>query len=512
MIVQQGSINTTALVTPDLYVQIVPPSVYLLNGVPTNIAGLVGTAQWGPVNSPTIVGNLADFTRQFGNIQNRKYDVGTALAAAVLQGGSGAYYVVRVTDGTDVAATIAVLTNCITFTSKWTGTLGNSCQVTIATGSAANSYKVMVAQPGQQPEVFDNITGTGNALWVNMAAAITNGQNALRGPSQIIKATAGAGATAASLATYSLAGGTDGIATITSAVLIGQDTVPRKGMYALRNLAVSVAALVDCDDTTVYTTQVSFGLSEGVYMIATGPAGDTISNAVSAKNTAGIDSYAIKILFGDWCLFNDTVNGVQRLISPQGFVVGLLSNLAPNQSTLNKPMQGIIGTQKTIANQVYSGAELQTLAAAGFDLITNPLPRGPAYGCRFGRNTSSNAVIHGDNYTRMTNYIAATLNAGMGIYVGQLQSADVRRNAKVTLDSFLQGLADQDLIGNADGTTPFQTVLDSTNNLPSRVALGYMQADVKVQYLSVIEYFLVNLEGGQSVSISRTSTTLNNNY
>ena len=40
-IVQQGSINTTALVVPDLYVQIVPPQNLVLNGVPTNVVGIV---------------------------------------------------------------------------------------------------------------------------------------------------------------------------------------------------------------------------------------------------------------------------------------------------------------------------------------------------------------------------------------------------------------------------------------------------------------------------------------
>ena len=54
-IVQQGSINTTALVVPDLYVQIVPPQNLVLNGVPTNVVGVVGTASWGPVGHPVIV-------------------------------------------------------------------------------------------------------------------------------------------------------------------------------------------------------------------------------------------------------------------------------------------------------------------------------------------------------------------------------------------------------------------------------------------------------------------------
>ncbi|MGC8165354.1 phage tail protein, partial [Salmonella enterica] len=68
---------------------------------------------------------------------------------------------VRVTDGTDVAASVVVQTNCITFTSKYTGTLGNGIQVTLSTGSAASSWRAVVSMPNRQPETFDNITGTG---------------------------------------------------------------------------------------------------------------------------------------------------------------------------------------------------------------------------------------------------------------------------------------------------------------------------------------------------------------
>jgi hypothetical protein len=362
--------------------------------------------------------------------------------------------------------------------------------------------------PGLTPEVFDNITGSGNALWVNMAAAINSGQSGLRGPSQLIVASAGAGVTAPTLATLTLTGGTDGTTTITASVLVGVDTVPRKGMYALRNTGASIAMLADADDSTQWSTQVSFGLSEGIYMIMTGPSGDTISNAVTVKGTAGIDSYAAKLLFGDWVYFNDTVNNQVRLISPQGFVAGLLSNLSPEQSSLNKMLYGVVGTQKSYQNQVYSGAELQSLGQVGIDLITNPVPGGQYFGARFGHNSSSNAVTNGDNYTRMTNYIAYTLNAGMGKYIGQLQSAAVRRNAAATVSAFLDGLWNQNMIGNANGTIPYSVQIDSANNIPSRVALGYMQADVKVQYLSVIEKFLINVEGGQSVQINRTSTQL----
>ena len=505
-IVQQGSINTTALIVPDLYVQIVPPQVALLNGVPTNVLGVVGTATWGPTNSPTIIGNMAMYAQAFGAIQNRTYDMGTAVAVAVQQGANN-FRCVRVTDGTDTAATATVQTNGLTLTAKYTGTLGNTVTVALAAGSAANTWKVTVAAPTLNPEVFDNIGAglSGNALWLAIAAAINNGTSVQRGPSQIITAAAGASTSAPMAASFTLASGTDGATTISGSVLIGQDTVPRKGMYALRNQGVSVAMLADCSDSTTWATQVSFGLSEGIYMIGVGPAGDTIANAVSTKSTAGIDSYAFKLLFGDWVYWLDTVNGVTRLVSPQGFVAGLLANLSPQNSSLNKPIYGVVGTQKTFANQSYSSAELQALIQAGIDVVTNPVPGGAYFGCRAGHNTSSNALTQGDNYTRMTNYIASTINAGMGKYVGQLQSATVRAQAAATLSNFLSSMEQQGMIGAVNGGPAFSVQIDANNNPMNRVALGYMQADVKVVYLSVIEKFLVNVEGSQATVI-RTST------
>ena len=54
----------------------------------------------------------------------------------------------------------------------------------------------------------------------------------------------------------------------------------------------------------------------------------------------------------------------------------------------------------------------------------------------------------------------------------------------------------------------WQTILDGSNNPQSRTALGYEQADVKVVYLSIVETLLCNIEGGQSVQITRKNTQL----
>ena len=514
-VVQSGSINTTALAVPDLYVQIVPPQNAYINGVPTNIFGLVGTATWGAVNSPTIVGNLNQYVLNFGSIQTNKYDMGTHVAVASLQGASN-FRCVRVTDGTDTAASKAIVdtqgtpVTGLTLTAFYTGITGNSLVATVSQGSSYNSvnptFKLTIVMPNGVPEVYDNIGGTGLAFWQNMVNAVNLGLSNIRGPSQLCVATIGTSTNLPALATYTLTGGTNGNTTITSSVLIGQDTVPRKGMYALRNTGTSIASLCDCDDSTTYSTQIAYGLSEGTYMMMIGPVGQSISAAITAKQTAGIDSFSAKLLLGDWLYWKDTYNNQLRLVSPQAAVGGLLSNLSPQFSSLNKQIQGIVGTQKSYANQTYSSADLQSLAGAGIDVIANPCPGGQYFGVRLGRNASSNAVTHGDNYTRMTNYIAYTLNSAMGMYVGRLQTVTQRLNAKNTIQTFLSNMEQQNMIGDVNGGPSYSVVLDSSNNPSSRVALGYMQSDVKVIYLSVIEYFLINVEGGQSVTIQRQAT------
>ena len=510
LITQLGALNTTALTVPDLYVQIVPPQNIVLNGVPTGVLGVVGTASWGAVNTAVTLASTADQQVNFGGVVARKYDLGTQVATAYLQGASS-FRAVRVTDGTDTAATGTLGTNFLTFTSVYTGSAANGDTATWSAGSKAGTFRLTIGRVGLVPEVYDNLAGTGNALAVSAAAAVNAGSGVLRGKSALMVATAGAGTAPPTTGAQAvLAGGSDGVSTITSAALIGNDAAIRTGMYALRGQGCSVALLADADDSTQYTVQAAFGLAEGVYMIATGPSGDTIANAVTTKQTAGLDSYAVKLMFGDWLYWNDPTNSIIRLVSPQGFAAGKLANLSPEQSSLNKQLYGVVGSQKsggpasgTVGK--YSSADLSNLFQNGIDVISNPQPGGSYWGVRDGHNSSSNAATNGDNYTRMTNYIAATLAAGMGVYDGMVINVTLFRRIKATLAAFFQNLLGQGLLGTTDGSLPFSVVCDITNNPFTRTSLNYVQADCQVQYQAINEKFIVNLQGGQTVVVAQST-------
>ncbi len=509
-ITQYGTLNTTALVVPDLYVQIVPPSVLVLNGVPSNRIGAVGTASWGPVNQATIVGNMAGYANAFGAIMARKYDMGTQVAVSVQQGATD-FRCVRVTDGTDVPAeaTLAAAGSADGWTALgdainqgnsalrgpsgivvfsptetggiivalYSGSAGNLILVTISAGSRAGTARAVVTMPGHLPEVFDNVAFT----------------------------------TLPTFTTAILQGGTDGAAGVTAATLVGQDGFVRTGLYALRGTGCSIGLPADCDDSTQWTSVDAYGLGEGTYSILCGPSGDTIENAVAIKAAAGLDSPASKLMFGDWIYWNDAANGVTRLVSPAAFVAGRLANLSPEQSSLNKPLSAVVGSQKggtpgSAQLGTYSTAELTALFEAGIDVIANPSPGGSYWSVRCGHNTSSDATRWGDNYTRMTNYIATTVNSGMGRYIGQVINLNLFRNERSTLLNFFAAMLGQGMLAeNADGSLPYIVVDDFSNNPQSRTGLGYTQADVSVTYLGINEKFILNLEGGSTVVTAQST-------
>lgn len=390
-------------------------------------------------------------------------------------------------------------------TSKYTGSLANSDTVTLAAGSSASTTKVTIARPNLTPEIYDNISGAGAAFWTNLVAAINSGQSGVRGPSAFMVATAGSSTGSPTNGVSTLSGGTDGNTTITAAVLIGADTGSRTGMYALRGIGPAVVVLAGVTDDTTVTTQIALALTEGLYFMASGAAGEytnltTAATAVASAGFVGPNGYGVKRLLGDWCYFLDTVNGgVPRMVSPQGFAAGILASLLPFESGLNKQIDGLRGTQKSMANQKYSTADLTVIGGAGMDVICNPVPGGNYFGMRFGKNACNNAAINGDNYSRMIPYLEGSFAQVVGQFVGKVITKDQASDAVACATDFLAGLASakpQPWISAPDGSQPYSVQIDL-----SRAATGYEILNVKVRLGPILLLFVLNLAAGQTVRI-----------
>lgn len=535
-----GDLNTSALTAPDLYVQVIPPRARYINGVPTDGLGLVGVADWGPVNSAFRISSDNDMAFFLGSPKDRKYDLATA-AAISLQLGASNLNCVRVTNGNDKAASGRLCKKgskqALLLTALYSGTRGNQIVAGINSGTAVNSKKLTISLPGISAEVFDNIQGEGDALWEAMAHAVNHGQMNIRGPSQLVRASL----ETVPVATVSeadnqdtdnnskkeknadvvkpvqLTGGTDGIESttnstdnketpdaVTDATLIGKDSTDaqRSGMFALRGTDSQVINLIDVTTSKCWPAMAAFARSEGAYVIAQGAASKGYNVVSEELKTSGIDDWHFKLIVGDWPYWKDTVNGINRMIAPATFEAANIAARSPHISTLNKRIPGIIATERQLAGRSYSVAEIGAINSARLDVITNPCPGGSYFGMRTGRNTSSNPTQNDDTYTRMTNFLSLTIAASFGSVVGDNQTTDLRRETKSTLESFLSNLETLKMIGDPNGGQAFAVRLDATNNPDACVALGYMTADVQVKYFNVVRYFLVNLEGGGSVSIS----------
>ena len=502
-IVQAGSANTTNQVVPGLQVIESGPSGVVITGTPTGILGVVGGASWGPVNTPVVASGQSDSTAAFGPMNPRKYDLVTAVYVAALQG-TTAFRCVRATDGTDTAASVTLsageLAKAPAFYASlaaalntgagvlrgasarvtlsastgvlaalYTGSLGNGVVVVLSAGSKAGTVTAVVGLGSGSPEVFANIP----------APAMPT------------------------LGKLSLVGGTDGASGLTAATLVGLDVQPRSGMYALRNQGCTHGLLADADDSTQWTVIDEFGTSESVYMFQVCPAGSTIAAAVAAKASAGLASDSSSLLHGDWLAINDPVALIQRFVSPQGFKAGKAASLAPNNSPLNKPLVGIVASQTSAsANGSYSNAELTELFEAGIDVISNPAPGGAYWSVLGGINTSPNQSTGDDEDTTMTNYLATSIDAVMGQYVGIPISLTLLNEVAASLNTFLASLLQQGILVSLTGANPYSVICNLTNNPTARLGQGYVQADVTVVTASVNRFFSINLEDGPTVTVS----------
>lgn len=113
-IISAAQFNPAALQASGFYVTIVNPPSYI-RGVPTDVIGVVGTASWGPVNKAVHLGNGQDAVMNFGPMSAASltdpYDIATDFFLAFQQSTSQANleaWGVRVTDGTDTAASVAL--------------------------------------------------------------------------------------------------------------------------------------------------------------------------------------------------------------------------------------------------------------------------------------------------------------------------------------------------------------------------------------------------------------------
>ena len=523
-IISSNQFSPSNLSAPGLYIVNKPPPSFI-PGVPTNVCGIVGTASWGPLNSPVPIGSPQESQTQFGGITAAAltdvHDLCTDIATAMMQGPISVWGV-RVSDGSDVVATTALKdtettpATGITINGLYSGTAGNSISVVITAATVTGYYNVTInGFPGTHSEVYPNLPGTG--FWTALNNALANGIQGVRGPSLLVRGTGvDTSATTPATGTFTLTGGKDGRSSITTAELIGVNTTyPGTGIYVLANLSPAVAVMwvAGLTDTTALAGIQTFCDANAIRTGMAFPTGTSTTTAQSTINSVGVNDMEVSYL-KDWIYWNDTVNGVVRLIPPYGFILGLITALAPQDSPTNKRVRGVVGTERNnpyTGNQPYDLTELGMLENAGVMVITNPIPAGNTFGVYTGTNTSLNNAESPVEYAGMTNFLDQSFNATLGIFVGRNQTArpkdPLRRDVRHALNTFLQGLKDGSQIDDYEVVCTFAQTgnPESGINTPSTIAEHYLYAYAAVRYLSSVRYFVMSLQGGTTVVLSKAA-------
>src|SRR5262247_2431974 len=119
------------LTHPGVYIEELPSGVRTITGVATSVTAFIGRAWRGPVDEPTTIFSLADFTRQFGGLW-RDSTLSYAVQQFFMNGGSQAI-VVRVATraGAQKAspATFTGFSNSLAFAAASPGSWGMNLTV-----------------------------------------------------------------------------------------------------------------------------------------------------------------------------------------------------------------------------------------------------------------------------------------------------------------------------------------------------------------------------------------------
>ena len=582
---------------PGLYVQILPPPPSV-NGVPTNVGGLLGSATWGPTNTPMLCGSPADVTRFFGptaanpaipgippattDAVANPFDLTSAAQLAFAQAnpnGGLALWCVRSVDGLDVVLTSTplghvpvtgafpaayqmdnviddthntlasttsarfaylALLDTSTGAGGWLygicyGTLGNGIKAVFAAG-AVSGVTVTLSPPGGcglSTEVYSGLPNTGG-FWVALQNALANGIAGVCGPSQLCRLilpsqtisgssyTVGTNSAVAPvlIASTALAGGIDGTATLgnytTAESLAGQimgtsATYPNTGLYTLSGLNPPVAACTVAgfgDDVYGDYAQVAT-----IMPIADAMAAQFCTGLALARdtNTSGAVTDVGTIASTDWELvigkdhvyFNDGVHG-SRLMPCSPALVGAICALPPQADPLNTTVKGVQGTYRTSSAgkpSPYSNGEIGLCQNNGILLITQPIPGGNTLGFGTGVNASIsvNPITGAVQYASLTNFLAKSLAAAFGVWIGKNQGPNdpdpTRQGVFSALTNFLQNqLA-------AARIAAFTVQCDKNNNPGASVALHYMYAACSATYYASVWWFILSFTGGSNVGI-----------
>ncbi|MBL0386226.1 hypothetical protein JJB07_06115 [Tumebacillus sp. ITR2] len=469
----------------------------------TGNIGLVGTFSRGPLNTPMLVTSYQDLVKKFGDVESNL--TGAVAARGIFQQGNANVYVVRIAAAslTDGAATLTIKddqgASILKLDAKTPGTWGDDILVTVAPGTKTGTYKLFV-QVGTESELWDNLLLEEPTVPVAGGLLIESvlGEE---GRSSLIKAEVLAATTGKLVnGTFALSQGDNGAVAVASDY-IGTNTNGKKtGLQALDNSPINLVICAEQGDEAVNEALIenaeSITANGGLPRMAllTFPRGTTVSMLQTL--TQNLDSDRAISTY-PWVNIAE-VDGSTRVVSPLGYVAGVLAQLQPHLSMGNKSISGILGADPEL---ILGPAELTQLVQSRVNPVGVQTPSGQL-GIRSSLTLSQDQGNQQIYVRRMQDYINQLVSSVGGLFVDQPITDDLMRQVYHSVDNALRPLKSP--INPAEQMiVDYKVVCDASNNPAQSIAQNRLICDYAVKLLNVNRFMIFRTQIGSGVVVTK---------
>ena len=511
--------------SPGVYVEEVPAATRPIAGVGTAIAGFVGFAPIGPINTPVLVTNWGQYVATFGE-PVEDFALGKAVYGFFNNGG-GRAYIVRIPftgDGSTPPPTLPVAQ----LTTGGDNAVA-AFEVRALDANVADLSVVISAPEGENPpagtfdltikkgedvaEAYHGLTAgpgrTNVATQVNSRSRLVRVET-LDAPAEALAA--GIAANAYPLAVVAPADNLP-VPTVDAAALVG-DSAQRTGFSAfeaLEEITMVLApdlvmahrqGLIDLDGVkAVQTAMIGHCELMGNRMaIIDPPAGFNAQEVSDWRMTgAGYDS-KFAVLYWPWLTVFDASVGHNIDFPPSGHIAGLWSRSDDTRGVFKAPanevIQGAVGLELAVTR-----GEMDLLNPEG----VNSIKAFPGRGIRVwgARTLSSDAEWRYVNVRRYFNYLEESILQGTQWCVFEPNDERLWGRIRRTITAFLVNEWRSGALFGSKPEQAFFVKCDGENNTAESIDAGMVIVEIGVAPVKPAEFVIFRLaqfSGGASIS------------
>jgi hypothetical protein len=490
--------------SPGIYTKETDYSFYVKQ-ISTSICAMVGVAEKGPINRPTLVTSWEQFVTRFGSYINDSY---LAYAArAFFDNGGQVLYVNRIAHYGDITdkTTLTALKSSATLQDRAAtpldtlkisaineGTWGDDISVEIQDGDndPATEFNLIVRYQGNIKESFKNLSMDDSKS--NFVELAINEKSEYITVEDLDSASPAPDDRPA-VGSYNLAGGDDGLVGLDDNDYIG-DASQHLGLYALDEIDALNLLLVP-GVTTAAVIQAGIGYCEGrkdLMLIADSPMGLEPTEVVDFRKGQGVYTHAAfnssyAALYYPWLQISDPVTGKKKLIPPSGAVAGCYARSDRKSRVWYAPAGIDRGRIFNVLSLEYntSRGERDVLYPEGINVIASFPDSGINI---WGQRTllSQPSAIDRINVRRLMMYIEEAVAESSRFVVFEPNNPQTWRALIRLINPFLQDIKDN------GGLYDYRVQCDEETNTPAVIDRNELVARIFVKPTKTAEFIELN--------------------